>query len=175
MNKLFFCRFIFYDVGVKSYIFCDWQLHIFFVLWQLNKSMFLVFRFRERAIYHPYASSKVLHFSFPLVYLISLVIFREATLKPKNCLVLSVPLTGIWSTRYFGWLMEQSPLHFGFFQSMPRWHRSIFLMILRFVFLILTEPSWLLFFLLLQDCIGFGMGILHTGICRTKLVWNLFV
>ena len=155
MNKLFFCRFIFYDVGVKSYIFCDWQLHIFFVLWQLNKSMFLVFRFRERAIYHPYASSKVLHFSFPLVYLISLVIFREATLKPKNCLVLSVPLTGIW--------------------SMPRWHRSIFLMILRFVFLILTEPSWLLFFLLLQDCIGFGMGILHTGICRTKLVWNLFV
>ena len=23
MNKLFFCRFIFYDVGVKSYIFCD--------------------------------------------------------------------------------------------------------------------------------------------------------
>lgn len=100
MNKLFFCRFIFYDVGVKSYIFCDWQLHIFFVLWQLNKSMFLVFRFRERAIYHPYASSKVLHFSFPLVYLISLVIFREATLKPKNCLVLSVPLTGIWSTRY---------------------------------------------------------------------------
>ena len=159
MNKLFFCRFIFYDVGVKSYIFCDWQLHIFFVLWQLNKSMFLVFRFRERAIYHPYASSKVLHFSFPLVYLISLVIFREATLKPKNCLV----------------LMEQSPLHFGFFQSMPRWHRSIFLMILRFVFLILTEPSWLLFFLLLQDCIGFGMGILHTGICRTKLVWNLFV
>lgn len=51
-------------------------------------------------IYHPYASSKVLHFSFPLVYLISLVIFREATLKPKNCLVLSVPLTGIWSTRY---------------------------------------------------------------------------
>lgn len=23
MNKLFFCRFIFYDVGVKSHIFCD--------------------------------------------------------------------------------------------------------------------------------------------------------
>ena len=166
MNKLFFCRFIFYDVGVKSYIFCDWQLHIFFVLWQLNKSMFLVFRFRERAIYHPYASSKVLHFSFPLVYLISLVIFREATLKPKNCLVLSVPLTGIWSTRYLFRMTDgtvSTP-----FRILPI-HAQVA------SFHILTEPSWLLFFLLLQDCIGFGMGILHTGICRTKLVWNLFV
>lgn len=87
-------------VSKVTFFMTDNYTHIVVVLWQLNKSMFLVFRFHKRAIYHPYASSKVLHFSFPLVYLISLVIFRAATLKPKNCLVLSFPLTGIWSTRY---------------------------------------------------------------------------
>ena len=50
--------------------------------------------------FFPHTGRNDLHFPFPSRNLISLVKFRAATLKPKNCFVLSLPRTGILSMPY---------------------------------------------------------------------------